>query len=406
MDQIRAFASSVAAAARDMTKDFQNSSDGRGVFTGRQYRIGNRVLQEERLLSEGGYGFVFLVRDINSGEYFVVKRMLCQDRERLELAQREIEILEKIPVHPNLVRYYGHAIERTDSKGKEVMLLMEYCTGGHLYDLMLKRNGRVSKEDVLKILADVSSALLALHSMSPPVQHRDLKLENVLMNSSGNFVLVDFGSWSSEAPDLSQLARDELMKFGETVERYTTLMYRPPEMADLYKGFPISGKVDVWMLGCILFTLLNNKHPFQNASTLAIVNCRYSFDLDECKRFPAKLVELCSWCLAQNPVDRPSPSQLIELLKNWDEAEPLPLPQSVVDRIEKDARLYGIPSMTRRASTKENKTKHAGPLVDGGWTNPEESKQTWKADFSGEDLLQIDDTQRRPSAESLPDLLG
>jgi serine/threonine protein kinase len=332
--------------------------------------------------------------------------MLCQDRERLELAQREIEILEKIPVHPNLVRYYGHAIERTDSKGKEVMLLMEYCTGGHLYDLMLKRNGRVSKEDVLKILADVSSALLALHSMSPPVQHRDLKLENVLMNSSGNFVLVDFGSWSSEAPDLSQLARDELMKFGETVERYTTLMYRPPEMADLYKGFPISGKVDVWMLGCILFTLLNNKHPFQNASTLAIVNCRYSFDLDECKRFPAKLVELCSWCLAQNPVDRPSPSQLIELLKNWDEAEPLPLPQSVVDRIEKDARLYGIPSMTRRASTKENKTKHAGPLVDGGWTNPEESKQTWKADFSGEDLLQIDDTQRRPSAESLPDLLG
>ena len=68
------------------------------------------------------------------------------------------------------------------------------------------------------------------------------------------------------------------------------------------------------MLGCMLFTLINNRHPFQNASNLAIVNCRYSFSQDECKRYPPKLTELCAWLLAQSPDDRPSAQQLSDIL--------------------------------------------------------------------------------------------
>jgi serine/threonine protein kinase len=266
---------------------------------------------------------------------------------------------------------------------------------------------------VIKALLDVSRGLVALHSMSPPVQHRDLKLENVLMSASGNYVLLDFGSWSSDSPDLSQLTREELMRFGDSVERYTTLMYRPPEMADLYKGFKVSTKVDIWMLGCILFTLINNKHPFQDASTLAIVNCKFSHDAELCKKRPWKLIELCDWLLAQNPTDRPDANLLVSILETWDDQIQLSnLPQSVVDRIEKDSKFLGIGKQSKKKSGKS--TDHlggwGGAPVDSA-SNPPPTNPEWKADFG--DLLDIQtekvniEQPRRSSAPSieLPNLL-
>jgi AP2-associated kinase len=48
-------------------------------------------------------------------------------------------------------------------------------------------------------------------------------------------------------------------------------MYRPPEMSDIYQRFEVSTKVDIWMLGCVLYTMMFYVHPFQDASKLAIV---------------------------------------------------------------------------------------------------------------------------------------
>ena len=407
MNHFRAFTNSIASAARDLTKDISSKMDDKAVSVGKRYTIGGRDLQEGKLLSEGGFGFVYLAHDIRTNTPYVLKKLLCQDKERLDLARREIEIFEKLPLHPNLVRYFGHIIEN-DSRSKEVVLLLEYCPGGHLFDLMQKSQGTVPFDAVMKVLRDVTAGLMALQKMNPPVQHRDLKLENVLLNDSGNFVLLDFGSWSSEAPDLSKLPRDQLMNFGDTVERYTTLMYRPPEMADLYKGFKISGKVDIWMVGCILFTLMNNKHPFQNASNLAIVNCRYQFDQAECKRYPQKLVELCAWLLAQNPDDRPSAVQLKSILDEWDARidDPLLLPRQVIDRIEKDARLYGIPSSVGRDKVKKAALSAAVASGDAVWTSSATSATNgWEANFNN--LIDIHhEKEAEPESSPIPDLLG
>jgi AP2-associated kinase len=51
----------------------------------------------------------------------------------------------------------------------------------------------------------------------------------------------------------------------EEFEKYTTLMYRPPEMIDKYKRFNVSQQADIWMLGCVLYTLCFCQHPFQEA---------------------------------------------------------------------------------------------------------------------------------------------
>jgi serine/threonine protein kinase len=384
MQQFRAFTSSFTSAAKEFARDITSAANENAV-TGRQYQIKGKNVVEEKLLSEGGFGFVYLVRDLATGSKYAMKKILCMDKENLDMAMREVEIFEKLPAHPNLVKYFGHTVLK-ESRNREVVILLEFCPGGHLYDLMKTHPGGVPSVKILRAMLDTAKGLSALHSMKPPIQHRDLKLENILMSSSGNYVILDFGSWGSDSPNLSDLSREDLMRFGESVERYTTLMYRPPEMADLYKGFQVSTKVDIWMLGCILFTLINNKHPFQDASNLAIVNCKFSHNVDMCKQRPAKLVHLCDWLLAQNPQDRPDANQLVSLLENWDDETPLPsLPKSVLDRIEKDSKLLGI-----AGDAKKKPPKIA--INEGGWgtgetTHQQSKSPKWKADFG--DLLDI-----------------
>merc|ERR1740117_2760698 len=104
------------------------------------------------------------------------------------------------------------------------------------------------------------------------------------------------------------------------------MMYRPPEMVDFFQQLEISEKVDIWMLGCILFTLMFYRHPFQDESVLAIKNVRYDMPLDS--PHSKKLKDLTRWLLSQDPKLRPSVKQLLDLMGNFDEPGDLLLPPS------------------------------------------------------------------------------
>ncbi|CAK0846266.1 unnamed protein product, partial [Prorocentrum cordatum] len=269
----------------------------------RQYSIAGRDLQEECQLSEGGFAFVWKVRDLRTDEELVVKKIACQDAEKEAMVRREVQILERLPKHPNVVKYYGHVV-RSGDRGTEAILLFELCPGGHLLDLLERAKGVLSEECILSVFSDLVTAVAFLHDQTPPVQHRDLKVENVLLGADGRFKLCDFGSWSDERSDPSSLDRKGMSDLQETIERYTTMMYRPPEMVDFYLKFTISEKVDVWMLGCIAFTLMFYRHPFQDDGSLAIANARYAMPPQP--RHSPKLQDLCHWLLARDPADRPS----------------------------------------------------------------------------------------------------
>jgi len=80
--------------------------------------------------------------------------------------------------------------------------------------------------------------------------------------SNRKFKFCDFGSASTEEIDLATADRLKLLECEEVFSSETTLMYRPPEMIDLYSRRLINHKVDIWMLGCVIFTLAYAKHPF------------------------------------------------------------------------------------------------------------------------------------------------
>ena len=150
------------------------------------------------------------------------------------------------------------------------------------------------------------------------------------------------------------------------------------------------------------------------------MNCRYSFSQDDCRRYPPKLTELCAWLLAQNPADRPTAARLTEILDSWDKTidEALTLPQSVIDRIEKDTRLYGIPSMTRKATSPSHAQSKSTPAQTAPpvWSEPVQAGANqpsgWEASFGSESLIDVSPPVRpqasktHDSAATLPDLLG
>lgn len=106
------------------------------------------------------------------------------------------------------------------------------------------------------------------------------------------FKLADFGSCSTDTLDYERSNKKEIADKMEQFERYTTLMYRPPEMIDQYLKFPVNFQSDIWMIGCILFTLCFAKHPFFEAQKLAIVNAHYFIPDEDNERVGTKLRDL------------------------------------------------------------------------------------------------------------------
>ncbi len=140
----------------------------------------------------------------------------------------------------------------------------------------------LNDRQILRIFADICNAVSALHYRRPqPILHRDIKLENILIDSHQSFVLCDFGSAIMLPPSSSkidhqqyqanQLTTQVIQQLEEDIQRYTTLSYRAPEMIDLYSRLPITLKADIWALGCLLYKLMYNTMPFGD-SILAIQN--------------------------------------------------------------------------------------------------------------------------------------
>lgn len=187
------------------------------------------------------------------------------DSEELPLLNDEVEIMARVD-HPSCIKLY----EMYESSNY-LMLVVEMCTGGELFDRIVKRyeTGSFSEEEASKVVRQVAQGLKYLHTQG--IVHRDLKPENLLYLTEADdadIKITDFG-----LAKYTQADKPALM---------TTACGTPGYVApEIIIGDGYGKEVDLWSLGVITYIILCGFPPFydQNHAALfqAIRNCRYDF---------------------------------------------------------------------------------------------------------------------------------
>ncbi|CAH2274736.1 AP2-associated kinase 1 isoform X6 [Pelobates cultripes] len=277
------------------------SSSGLGTgYIGRVFNIGRHQVTVDEVLAEGGFALVFLVRTSN-GMRRALKRMYVNNEQDLQVCKREIQIMRDLSGHKNIVGYIDSSINSVSSGDVwEVLILMDFCRGGQVVNLMNQRlQTGFTENEVLQIFCDTCEAVARLHQCKTPIIHRDLKVENILLHDRGHYVLCDFGSATNKCQNPQS---EGVTTVEEEIKKYTTLSYRAPEMVNLYSGKTITAKADIWALGCLLYKLCFFTLPF-GESQVSI--CDGNFTIPDNSRYSQDMHCLIRYMLEPDPDKRP-----------------------------------------------------------------------------------------------------
>uniref|UniRef100_A0A2K6QY12 non-specific serine/threonine protein kinase n=1 Tax=Rhinopithecus roxellana TaxID=61622 RepID=A0A2K6QY12_RHIRO len=218
-------------------------------LTGHEEKVSVENFELLKVLGTGAYGKVFLVRKAgghDAGKLYAMKVLrkaaLVQRAKTQEHTRTERSVLELVRQAPFLVTL--HYAFQTDAK---LHLILDYVSGGEMFTHLYQR--QYFKEAEVRVYGgEIVLALEHLHKLG--IIYRDLKLENVLLDSEGHIVLTDFGL----SKEFLTEEKERTFSFCGTIE------YMAPEIIRSKTGH---GKaVDWWSLGILLFELLTGASPF------------------------------------------------------------------------------------------------------------------------------------------------
>ena len=286
-----------------------------GAFLpGTKVQVGSHRVIIEKYLSEGGYAHVYVVRlpkPIDGNDLAVLKRVAVPDKEELASMRTEVDTMKRLRGQNYIVKYIDSHASQLKGSGYEVFLLMEYCAGGGLIDFMNTRlQQRLTEPEILRIFTDVARGVASMHYLKPPLLHRDIKVENVLISGSGSskkFKVCDFGSTAPPRPAATTAAEARIIE--DDIQRHTTLQYRSPEMIDVYRKHAIDEKSDIWALGVFLYKLCYYTTPFEELGQMAILNAKFKYPAYP--QFSDQLKLLIANMLREDPAKRPNIYQVI-----------------------------------------------------------------------------------------------
>eukprot|EP00961_Rhodomonas_salina_P295217 3935248-Rhodomonas_salina.1 len=191
-----------------------------------------------KVLGTGGQGTTYLAKDKRTNQQTVLKQIFCAGLSETNKAIEEAMMLSRLK-HHRVVTYNEVFLGSDPTKGNYVGIVMEYCSGGDLYQMLCRQRTKrkpVSVRRVKMWTVQMCEALKYLHSQR--VIHRDVKPMNVLLDSSGDLKIADFG-----------LARHGVTPSKLAKTQCGTPGYESPEV-QMGQGYDF--KTDIWGLGCVL----------------------------------------------------------------------------------------------------------------------------------------------------------
>ncbi|EPY52810.1 CAMK/CAMKL/KIN4 protein kinase Ppk1 [Schizosaccharomyces cryophilus OY26] len=169
---------------------------------------------------------------------------------------REATILREVDDHPNIVKY----VDLIKTK-HHIGIVLDYVSGGELFDYILASR-RLEDETACKLFAQLISGVGYLHSKG--VVHRDLKLENILLDSKKNIIIADFGF----ATTFGHFGSRKNQITNAKPDLFTTSCgspcYAAPELVNCKVGSYAGTQADIWSCGVILYAMLAGYLPFDD----------------------------------------------------------------------------------------------------------------------------------------------
>ncbi len=242
-----------------------------------------------RLLGQGGYASVFLAQDLMLKRDVAIKVLdpnLSISGDHSERFLTEARLVAQLE-HPHIVPIY-----QVEQKHNLLYIVMRFIPGTTLGGLLAKE-GKIPPAQAASIARQVADALDFAHHHK--VIHRDIKPDNILLDSSGHAVVTDFGiARAAAAARLTQ----EGMVVG-------TPQYMSPEQAS---GEEIDGRSDVYALGVVMYEMLAGHPPFGGRTAAQILAKHLSQKPpsleDTSKDTPEMLNRIVATALAKDPGDR------------------------------------------------------------------------------------------------------
>ena len=194
-------------------------------------------------MGKGAFGKVTLGLHLLSGRHVAIKlvdKALMKDAYQRAKVLQEVHLLQKVR-HRNVIRL----LEVFESS-QHLLMVMEYAGGGDLLQFVKKRR-RVDEQEARRIFKQIVFGLAHCHCTN--ILHRDIKLDNILLDADGEIKICDFGV-------------SRVVKRGQRItEQCGTPAYIAPEIiSDVgYEGFA----ADIWSLGVLLYAMLSGTVPFK-----------------------------------------------------------------------------------------------------------------------------------------------
>lgn len=250
-----------------------------------EFAIGHQI-------GEGAFSKVCLCLNQHTGETNVIKIIKKDGEEAIKAVQqlqREVSVLSQIN-HPNIVKYYQFIEDETYS-----YIVMERIEGESMLDFV--NNHPLQEERVCQdIFYQICRAIQYLHQRG--IAHRDLKLDNIMIDNQYKVKLLDFG----------------LCNFQDSTHLMTTfcgsLCNAPPEIINKtpYDGFA----ADMWSLGVVLFSLLTKQLPWPMGNQVAMVQAIRCASYVIPNFVPEKAQEIIKGLIRLNPEERWTIKQVLD----------------------------------------------------------------------------------------------
>ncbi len=243
---------------------------GKGPGLDRASTLSNQILDARyevmKKLGEGGMSYVYLAREISSGETVAIKVLsprLASDKSSVERLRREAGLAMRLS-HPNVCRI----LRLGESEDGLIYLVMPFLKGELLSDREV-RGGPMDIATAVKLLQQMCAGLHHAHELQ--IIHRDLKPENVMLVADGgggeHAVVMDFGLAKERRADPA------IAKLTATGIILGTPEFMSPEQI---RGKPLDARSDIYALGIVAFEMFTGKLPFQgrNAQEMMIARLR------------------------------------------------------------------------------------------------------------------------------------